>query len=292
MIIGSTEGKKDKRRIKLRTKITTIVIVLFFLIGIGFIAYPIIGAVVSDYTSTKVIQNYDNQMSSMDKKSIEKTKNKLKEINKELKQIIKNPFENLNNSKPYKERKKFFKEGTLLGYLSIPKIDVLQPICEGTKESTLSHSVGHLNGTSMPYGGKSTHCCLTGHSGLSYSKMLSELDKIKVDDIFYIKTLNEKHQYKVDTVQIVKPYGANKYLKIEKDKDYVTLATCYPVTINTHRLLVRGHRVPYDGGLDEALKQKLNEVQYKIIALAVISLFIISSIVTIYIIRKRKSRRT
>lgn len=275
----------------MKSKITTIVIALFFVIGIGFIAYPIVGAIISDFTSTKVIQNYENQVKHMDYSTLNDSKKEFIDINKRLKKIVENPFmlmdKNKSKTTPVDKNKKV-KEGEMLGFLSIPKIDVMQPICEGTKEATLSHAIGHLIGTSMPYGGKSTHCCITGHSGLSYATMLTDLDKLYVGDVFYIKVLNETHEYKIDSKKIVKPYGADQYLKIEKGKDYVTLATCYPVTVNTHRLLLRGHRIPYDGGLKDFYKNKIAETELQVIILAIVALLIIGSVVTLYILRKKR----
>ena len=281
----------------MKNKILTIAIALLFTIGIGLISYPIIGTIVSDFTSTRVIQNYENQVNALSPKIIKSEKAKQKLINDKLKQITENPLleqENINKNKNRKKTNKkeeylnkTFKEGEMLGFLTIPKIKVMQPICEGIKESTLSHAVGHLNGTSMPYGGKSTHCCITGHSGLSYSTMLSELDKIELNDVFYIKVLDEVHEYKVDNKRVVKPYGADKYFKIEKDKDYVTIATCFPITVNTHRLLIRGRRIPYDG----KLKNKITDSEYKLIILTVVALLIICVIVTVYILRKKYRRK-
>ena len=277
----------------MKGKITTIVIALFFVIGIGFIAYPIVGAIISDFTSTKVIQNYENQVKHMDYSTLDNSKKEFIDINKRLKKIVENPFMLMDESKSKKpttlvDKNKKVKEGEMLGFLSIPKIDVMQPICEGTKEATLSHAIGHLTGTSMPYGGKSTHCCITGHSGLSYATMLSDLDKLYIGDVFYIKVLDETHEYKIDSKKIVKPYGADQYLQIEKGKDYVTLATCYPVTVNTHRLLLRGHRIPYDGGLKDFYKNKIAETELRVIILAIVALLIIGSVVTLYILRKKR----
>lgn len=275
----------------MKNKITTIVIVIFILIGVGFITYPIIGTIIADYTSTKVIENYEKQISNMDYTNLNKSKQLLNEINKSIKKIRVNPFQLSkpnNNSVKQNDYHKIFKEGEMLGFLSIPKIDVMQPICEGTNEATLSHAIGHLIGTSMPNGGKSSHCCLTGHSGLSYSTMLTDLDQLNIGDVFYIKVLDETHEYKIDSKKIVKPYGADKYLQIDKGKDYVTLATCYPITVNTHRLLVRGHRIPYDGKLKSAYKDKILQSQFKVIILAIVALLIVGSFVTVYILRKKK----
>ena len=134
--------------------------------------------------------------------------------------------------------------GGVMAYVDIPKIGVYLPVQHGTDAETLEKSVGHVVGTSLPVGGSSTHAVLSAHSGLASSKLFSDIDQLAVGDVFYIRVLGEVLAYKVDAIHTVLPTDTSR-LQIEDGKDYVTLVTCTPFGINTHRLLVRGHRVPY-----------------------------------------------
>lgn len=134
--------------------------------------------------------------------------------------------------------------GGVMAYVDIPKINVYLPVQHGTDADTLENSVGHVVGTSLPVGGESTHAVLSAHSGMASSKLFSDIDQLAAGDVFYIHVLGDTLAYKVDAVHTVLPTDTSR-LQIEDGKDYVTLVTCTPFGINTHRLLVRGHRVPY-----------------------------------------------
>lgn len=134
--------------------------------------------------------------------------------------------------------------GGVMAYVDIPKINVYLPVQHGTDVDTLEKSVGHVAGTSLPVGGSSTHAVLSAHSGLASSKLFSDIDQLAVGDTFYIHVLGEALAYKVDAIHTVLPTDTS-LLQIEDGEDQVTLVTCTPFGINTHRLLVRGHRIPY-----------------------------------------------
>lgn len=134
--------------------------------------------------------------------------------------------------------------GGVMAYVDIPKINVYLPVQHGTGAETLEKSVGHVVGTSLPVGGSSTHAVLSAHSGMASSKLFSDIDQLAVGDVFYIRVLGDTLAYKVDAVHTVLPTDTSR-LQIEDGKDLVTLVTCTPFGVNTHRLLVRGHRVPY-----------------------------------------------
>ena len=143
----------------------------------------------------------------------------------------------------------------IMGYVEIPKINVNLPIYHGTDSDTLEIGVGHLIGSSLPVGGESTHTILTGHSGMAREKMFSDLDQLRSGDVFYLKVLDQTLAYEVDQIKTVLPENTD-YLGIERGQDYCTLVTCTPFGINTHRLLVRGHRVPY---IESAEDENLND---------------------------------
>lgn len=132
----------------------------------------------------------------------------------------------------------------IMGYVQIPKLNVTLPIYHGTADSTLEIGVGHLLGSSLPVGGESTHTILTGHSGMASQKMFSDLPELEVGDVFFLEVLNETLAYQVDQIKTVLPHDTT-YLGISSGEDYCTLVTCTPFGVNTHRLLVRGSRIPY-----------------------------------------------
>ena len=145
--------------------------------------------------------------------------------------------------------------GGVMAYVDIPKINVYLPVQHGTGAETLEKSVGHVVGTSLPVGGSSTHAVLSAHSGMASSKLFSDIDQLEKGDTFYIHVLGEVLAYEVDNINTVLPTDTS-LLQIEDGKDLVTLVTCTPFGINTHRLLVRGHRVPYTPEQASAAEEK------------------------------------
>ena len=145
--------------------------------------------------------------------------------------------------------------GGVMAYVDIPKINVYLPVQHGTGAETLEKSVGHVVGTSLPVGGSSTHAVLSAHSGMASAKLFSDIDQLEKGDVFYIHVLGDTLAYEVDSINTVLPTDTS-LLQIEDGKDYVTLVTCTPFGINTHRLLVRGHRVPYTPEQASAAEEK------------------------------------
>ena len=145
----------------------------------------------------------------------------------------------------------------VIGYIEIPKIAVYLPIYHGTENDVLDVGIGHLIGSSLPVGGESTHAVLTGHSGMAREKMFSDLDQLKAGDLFFLHILGDTLAYEVDQIKIVLPDNT-QYLGIEKGEDLCTLVTCTPFGVNTHRLLVRGHRVEYAA---ESTKETTPEIE-------------------------------
>lgn len=162
--------------------------------------------------------------------------------------------------------------GGVMAYVDIPKINVYLPVQHGTDADTLERAVGHVVGTSLPVGGSSTHAVLSAHSGMASSKLFSDIDQLAAGDVFYIHVLGDTLAYKVDAIHTVLPTDTS-LLQIEDSKDYVTLVTCTPFGVNTHRLLVRGHRVPYtpeqDAVAAETQKMASSWTQHYLTGLAV-----------------------
>ena len=173
----------------------------------------------------------------------------------------------------------------MMGYLSIDKIRVEIPIYHGTSNDTLNSFVGHVEGTSLPIGGISTHSVLSAHRGLPSAKLFSDLDKLEVEDTFKIIVLDEALTYKVDKISIVKPNNSKELMNV-KDKDYVTLITCTPYGINTHRLLVRGVRV--DNNINKVYISTEGFKINKLIVIPILTLPIIILLILIIVIKPVK----
>ena len=173
--------------------------------------------------------------------------------------------------------------GDVMGYVEIPKINVNLPIYQGTTEEVLSRGVGQLNESSLPVGGENTHTVLTGHRGLPSALMFTHLDKVEQNDIFYIHSLDKILAYKVDQIKVVLPNETEDLLVVQ-GQDYATLITCTPYGVNTHRLLVRGHRVPYDAGEKEKITKSFILEDWMI----VFPIGIICIVLLIIYLKKRK----
>ena len=141
----------------------------------------------------------------------------------------------------------------IMGYVEIPKIEVNLPIYHGTEADTLEQGIGHLLGSSLPVGGESTHSVLTGHSGMASQKLVTDLPQLEEGDVFYLNILDEMLAYQVIGIYLTLPENAES-LQIAKGKDYCTLVTCTPIGVNTHRLLIRGSRIPHEKAQEEAEK--------------------------------------
>ncbi len=185
---------------------------------------------------------------------------------------------------------------SVIGSIEIPSISVNLPIYHGTDSEILLKGIGHLQRTSLPVGGKGTHSVLTGHSGLSSAALFTDIDKLKSGDVFYIHVLGKTLAYQVDRISVVKPDETNS-LRIDTEKDYVTLVTCTPYGINTHRLLVRGERIPYEEA--EKIVSETEKVEstwmleYKraLLAGGAVLVIIVSAFITVRTIRLRKKRK-
>lgn len=179
----------------------------------------------------------------------------------------------------------------MIGYVSIPTIDVELPIYEGTREDILYRGVGHLSSSSLPTGDKGTHAVLTGHSGLAAATLFSNLNKLEVNDTFTVTFLDETYTYKVNQIVVVDPDDSDKYLQIKKNKCYCTLITC--TNLNSQRLLVRGVRVPNTSNTDdsEKLSERLANQVWAVIAAIVALVCILLVFATLAFIRHKRQKR-
>lgn len=175
----------------------------------------------------------------------------------------------------------------IMATLEIPKIDVDLPVYHGTDDSVLSIGAGHLEGTSLPVGGESTHAVLSGHRGLPSSKLFTRLDELVKGDLFYLHVLDQTLAYQVEKIEVVEPDEVDA-LQIEADKDLVSLVTCTPYGLNTHRLIVTGHRVPYKEKQKEAIQQGIPSIRELIFMILPFVFLII--LIGLIIVQKRKER--
>ena len=253
----------------------TMIMILFFFIGLLVFFYPTLSNYYNEKNQSRSIYNYENILKDADKIDFDKVKKNAYDYNEKLSKL-KEPLITYETLKNYDEQLNINNDG-MIGYLTIDKIKVELPIYHSVSETVLNSSVGHLEGSSLPIGGKGTHSILSAHRGLPSAKLFTELDKLEIGDTFKITILDETLVYKVDKISIVKP-NDRKELKIDKDNDYVTLLTCTPYGINTHRLLVRGVRVQGDIKKDYITTEgfKVNKlIVMPIIALPIIALLLI-----------------
>ena len=253
----------------------TMIMILFFFIGLLVFFYPTLSNYYNEKNQSRSIYNYENILKDTDKIDFDKVKKNAYDYNEKLSKL-KEPLITYETLKNYDEQLNINNDG-MMGYLTIDKIKVELPIYHSVSETVLNSSVGHLEGSSLPIGGKGTHSILSAHRGLPSAKLFTELDKLEIGDTFKITILDETLVYKVDKISIVKP-NDRKELKIDKDNDYVTLLTCTPYGINTHRLLVRGVRVQEDIKKDYITTEgfKVNKlIVMPIIALPIIALLLI-----------------
>ena len=218
---------------------------LMILSGIGVASYPVISNMVAQRHASTAIQNYDDTVKSMDTEKLDAAKEAARRYNEQLGSALDRDAagEAEDTGTSYVD---LIDVGESLGYITIPKIDVNLPIYEGTSDDVLLKGVGHLEGSSYPLGGESTHSVLTGHRGLAEAVLFTDLDKLQEGDKFYLHIMDEVLAYQVDQVKVVLPEETDD-LTIVQGQDYCTLVTCTPYAINTHRMLVRGTRVPYNG---------------------------------------------
>lgn len=253
----------------------TMIMILFFFIGLLVFFYPTLSNYYNEKNQSRSIYNYENILKAADKIDFDKVKKNAYDYNEKLSKL-KEPLITYETLKNYDEQLNINNDG-MMGYLTIDKIKVELPIYHSVSETVLNSSVGHLEGSSLPIGGKGTHSILSAHRGLPSAKLFTELDKLEIGDTFKITILDETLVYKVDKISIVKP-NDRKELKIDKDNDYITLLTCTPYGINTHRLLVRGVRVQGDIKKDYITTEgfKVNKlIVMPIIALPIIALLLI-----------------
>lgn len=224
---------------KKKNNITTIILIVILLAGLSLLLYPSVSDYWNSFRQSKAIANYAESVAKLDEEEYNRILNAAYEYNRKLAEnggIVSSKIK-----EEYAELLNISGHG-IMGYIEIPEINCSLPIYHGTEDSVLQIAVGHIEWSSLPVGGESTHSVLSGHRGLPSAKLFSNLDKLQNGDTFMIRVLDEVLTYEVDQILIVEPENVES-LKVALGKDYCTLVTCTPYGVNTHRLLVRGHRI-------------------------------------------------
>ena len=225
----------------IRKNFSTVLLLVTLMIGISLLLYPTISDYWNSFHQSRAIAGYAEAVAQMDEIDYEKIWNDAVKYNKELQTRSNHWFLTEEQQEEYESMLNVSGNG-IMGYIEIPSIKVSLPIYHGVDEGILQVAIGHIEGSSLPVGGKGSHCVISGHRGLPSAKLFTDLDQLAEGDIFMLRVLDETLTYEVDQILIVEPSDMSS-LEFDEEKDYCTLVTCTPYGINSHRLLVRGHRV-------------------------------------------------
>ena len=234
-------GKENPRKQRKTDRLTTVILVMILIAGVCLLLYPSVSDYWNSFHQTRAIATYAEEVAGLDEDRYEAVWQAAKEYNAALLQR-ENHFILTDGQKADYEQQLDVSGVGVMGYVEIPSIKCSLPIYHGTDEAVLQIAVGHLEWSSLPTGGESTHCVLSGHRGLPSARLFTDLDKLETGDVFMLRVLDEVLTYEVDQILIVEPQETQA-LQIVEGEDYCTLVTCTPYGVNTHRLLVRGHRI-------------------------------------------------
>ena len=224
----------------MKKHLSTIFLVLILFLGVAILLYPTVSDYWNSFHQSRAIASYIEQIENIDPADYDAEWARAREYNQALAEKVNRFMLSEEDYEEYESLLNLTGSG-IMGYIEIPKISCTLPIYHGTDEAVLQIAVGHIEGTSLPTGDPGTHCVLSGHRGLPSAKLFTDLDQLEVTDLFVIRVLDEIMTYEVDQVLIVLPEELDA-LAIDPEQDYCTLVTCTPYGINSHRLLVRGHR--------------------------------------------------
>lgn len=261
--------------------------IILFILGFLIAAYPLVSQWYYRIEAGEEVENFTKGVSSLSEKEVKRRI--------ELAHAYNRTLDPTKLSDPYTEKEKegvaeyarMLEVAEMIGHVEIPKIGEDLPIYAGTSMQVLDKGAGHLEGTSLPVGGKNTHAVITAHRGLPKATLFRHLDRLDKDDIFFIHNIETTLAYKVDQIKVIEPSNFEDVL-VQEGKDYVTLLTCTPYMINSHRLLVRGHRIPY---VPEEKEEAEDKAKFNYKDLIVPGFVILLLIIIIFIYMKRRRRR-
>lgn len=233
-----THSNKENSAMK---KLSTVLLIATFVAGLSLLLYPTVSNYWNTLHASRAVATYVDAVQNMGEDKRREMLQKAIDYNKSL--TSDNQRLTISSARRREYESILDVDGNgMIGYIEIPNVNITLPVYHGTNDDVLQIAVGHLDWTSLPVGGTSTHCVLSGHRGLPSAKLFTNLDQVKEGDTFVIRVLDEVLTYEVDQIRIVEPAAVDD-LMIENGKDYCTLVTCTPYGVNSHRLLVRGHRV-------------------------------------------------
>lgn len=266
---GGTKKVSTKKSSTKKVSISTIILILVFLVGLSLLLYPTVSDFWNSLHQSRAITEYTQQVANLNNDRYEQLWQDAVDYNKTLLTRA-NRYELSEEEQAEYESLLNASDNGVIGYIRIPSIDCSLPIYHGTDAAVLQVGVGHLEGSSLPVGGESTHAVISGHRGLPSSRLFTDLDQVEIGDTFDLHVLDEVLTYEVDQILVVEPQDLEA-LDIVEGEDYCTLVTCTPYGVNTHRLLVRGHRTENaDETADQtgAVSEAANAVQVEPIVLA------------------------
>ncbi len=271
----------------IKHNLLTVLMVCGMLAGVFLLLYPSVANYWNSFHQTRAISEYSEVVSTMDRDDQKKIIESAREYNARLAET--GMLWNMSESQRAAYNSELSVDGSnVMAVVSIPKFHIRCPIYHGTDESVLQIAVGHLECSSLPVGGEDTHTIVSGHRGLPSARLFTDIDKIKEGDTWTISVLNETLTYECDQIRIVLPDDLSA-LNIEEGKDLCTLVTCTPYGINTHRLLVRGHRVPNANGSAEVTADAIQTEPVFVALFLAVPVIIL--IVILFLISSRRARR-
>ena len=270
------ESNKSSKYSKKRMNYSFVGFIILFLIGAVILFYPKISFWLADYNTVMAHQSYAQAVGNLSDEDKQMMWNGAVHYNERLvKSVVEDPFANTDEIDPFDEYYQTLDvDAGEMGYIHIPKIGVMLPIYHGVSDKVLDKGVGHIKATALPVGGEGTHCVLTGHTGLSHAGMFNDLVELEKGDELFLEILDEKLAYKVTDIKVVLPDDVSSLYR-EDGKDKVTLVTCTPYSVNSHRLLVTGERIEYNEETMAPVKEQKAQFPWWIVAVVVGTLLLL-----------------
>lgn len=285
--------KKQQRKTQLQEKKSwrKFLVIALYIVGISVISYPFVSNALYKHAQKQAITQYEETVGNKEQKQQELIKKEMQQYNEGLLGNATTDYaieaeRTLLSPSDHAKKKEL---GEVIGIVEIPKINVELPIYNGTNEEQITRGAGLMQGTSLPYGGESTHSVLSSHRGLPQAKLFTDLPKLELGDMFFIKVENEIHSYQVDQIETIDPNDFS-LLGIENGEDYVTLLTCTPYMVNTHRLLVRGKRVnPYKK--EDYQKEAKKGIWERIKKILLYALLVLAILLFFYLVKRYRDKQ-
>ena len=282
----------------MKKRLPSILVGLLFLVGLGIMIYPTVSNQWNTYRQNKLISNYEKIVDDMSDEDFSQEWQNAQAFNETISgnSVFADVFGEKSKNSEYNRVLNMNNDG-IMGYISIPEINIKLAIYHGTSDDVLQTGVGHINGSKLPIGGESTHCVLAAHRGLPSAELFTDIDQLQTGDKFYLHILDKVLAYEVDQILPMVDKDDHQTLQnalsITEGQDYVSLFTCTPYGVNSHRLIVRGHRVEYNG--EEDVKQSVGDRMlesiknyYMLILVLGLSITILVIIIMRYVFNKKK----